>query len=104
MNAITGREGARSDTTGNVIAFRMRWLNGVTLENRINDDGRLFQDHCHQRHRPPCRLRHQATGRQKLGAGARMMRTGKSNLIRARAWRLPSALPSVYSEYAEYTK
>jgi hypothetical protein len=43
MNAITGREGARSDTTGNVIAFRMRWLDGVTLENRINDDGRLFK-------------------------------------------------------------
>lgn len=34
-NAVNDREGARGDTTDNVITFRMRWLDGVSLENRV---------------------------------------------------------------------
>ncbi len=34
-NAVSNREGARGDTTDNVITFRMRWLDGVTLDNRV---------------------------------------------------------------------
>lgn len=42
-NAIDDREGARGDTTDNVITFRMRWLDGLTLENRINYETRPFK-------------------------------------------------------------
>ncbi len=42
-NAVTDREGARGDTTDNVITFRMRWIDGVTLENRITYEGEQFK-------------------------------------------------------------
>lgn len=42
-NAIDDREGARGDTTDNVITFRMRWLDGVTLENRVTYQGQPFK-------------------------------------------------------------
>jgi SPP1 family predicted phage head-tail adaptor len=42
-NAITDREGARGDTTDNVITFRMRWLDGVTLENRVSYQDQQFK-------------------------------------------------------------
>ncbi|WP_210253723.1 head-tail adaptor protein [Bradyrhizobium sp. S69] len=42
-NAITDREGQRGDTTDNVITFRMRWIDGVTLENRIAYKGQQFK-------------------------------------------------------------
>jgi head-tail adaptor len=41
-NAISDREGAR-DTTDNVITFRMRWLDGVTLENRVSFQDQAFK-------------------------------------------------------------
>lgn len=42
-NAITDREGARGDTTDNVITFRMRWMDGVTLEHRVSYEGQPFK-------------------------------------------------------------
>jgi head-tail adaptor len=39
-NSINDREGARGDTTDNIITFRMHWIDGVGLENRI-----FYQDH-----------------------------------------------------------
>jgi SPP1 family predicted phage head-tail adaptor len=42
-NAISDREGARGDTTDNVITFRMRWIDGVTLENRVSYQGQPFK-------------------------------------------------------------
>jgi SPP1 family predicted phage head-tail adaptor len=42
-NAVSDREGARGDTTDNVITFRMRWINGVTLENRLTYEGQQFK-------------------------------------------------------------
>jgi SPP1 family predicted phage head-tail adaptor len=41
-NAVTDREGARGDTSDNVITFRMRWIDGMTLENRIIYEGQQF--------------------------------------------------------------
>jgi SPP1 family predicted phage head-tail adaptor len=41
-NAINDREGARGDTTDTVITFRMRWLDGVTLDNRVSYQGHAF--------------------------------------------------------------
>jgi SPP1 family predicted phage head-tail adaptor len=41
-NATDDREGQRGSTTDTVIAFRMRWLDGVTLENRISYEGQSF--------------------------------------------------------------
>jgi head-tail adaptor len=38
-NAVSDREGARGDTTDNVITFRMRWLDGVTPNNRVSFEG-----------------------------------------------------------------
>lgn len=38
-NAITNHEGARGNTTNTTITFRMRWLGGVTLENRVAYEG-----------------------------------------------------------------
>lgn len=37
------REGQRGSTTDTVITFRMRWLDGVTLENRVLYDGQAFK-------------------------------------------------------------
>jgi hypothetical protein len=31
------------DTTDNVITFRMRWIDGVTLENRVTYEGNQFK-------------------------------------------------------------
>lgn len=42
-NAIDDREGSRGDTTETVITFRMRWLGGVTLDNRVTYEGRPFK-------------------------------------------------------------
>jgi SPP1 family predicted phage head-tail adaptor len=42
-NTISDREGTRGDTTDNVITFRMRWINGVTLENRVTYEGQQFK-------------------------------------------------------------
>jgi SPP1 family predicted phage head-tail adaptor len=42
-NAVSDREGARGDTTDNVITFRMRWLDGVTLEHRVSYQGQAFK-------------------------------------------------------------
>ena len=42
-NATDDREGARGDTTDTVITFRMRWLDGVTLENRVTYQGQPFK-------------------------------------------------------------
>jgi SPP1 family predicted phage head-tail adaptor len=42
-NAIADREGARGDTTDAAITFRLRWLDGVTLENRITYEGQQFK-------------------------------------------------------------
>lgn len=42
-NAISDREGTRGDTTDNVITFRMRWLDGVTLDNRVIYEGQPFK-------------------------------------------------------------
>jgi SPP1 family predicted phage head-tail adaptor len=41
-NAVTDREGARGDTTDNVITFRMRWMDGVTLESRVTYQDQPF--------------------------------------------------------------
>lgn len=39
-NATTDHdEGARGNTTDTIITFRMRWLDGVSLENRITYEG-----------------------------------------------------------------
>jgi SPP1 family predicted phage head-tail adaptor len=37
------REGQRGDTTDMTITFRTRWLDGVTLENRVTYDGQVFK-------------------------------------------------------------
>jgi SPP1 family predicted phage head-tail adaptor len=42
-NSVSDREGARGDTTDNVITFRMRWLDGVTLDNRVSFEGQAFK-------------------------------------------------------------
>ena len=42
-NAVSDREGARGDTTDNVITFRMRWLDGMTLEQRVSYQGQAFK-------------------------------------------------------------
>jgi head-tail adaptor len=42
-NATDDREGQRGDTTDTVITFRMRWLDGVTLEHRVTYEGQLFK-------------------------------------------------------------
>jgi head-tail adaptor len=42
-NAVSDREGARGDTTDNIIAFRMRWIDGVTLEHRVSYEGQTFK-------------------------------------------------------------
>jgi SPP1 family predicted phage head-tail adaptor len=42
-NATDNHEGARGDTTDTVITFRLRWLDGVTLENRVTYEGQPFK-------------------------------------------------------------
>ena len=42
-NAVSDHEGARGDTTDNVITFRMRWIDGVTLENRVTYQDQPFK-------------------------------------------------------------
>jgi SPP1 family predicted phage head-tail adaptor len=42
-NAVTDREGARGDTSDNVITFRMRWIDGVTLDNRVTYQDQPFK-------------------------------------------------------------
>jgi SPP1 family predicted phage head-tail adaptor len=42
-NTISDREGARGDTTDNVITFRMRWIDGVTPENRVTYQDQPFK-------------------------------------------------------------
>jgi SPP1 family predicted phage head-tail adaptor len=37
------REGQRGSTTDTTVTFRTRWLDGVTLENRILYDGQAFK-------------------------------------------------------------
>jgi SPP1 family predicted phage head-tail adaptor len=41
-NATDDREGARGKTTDAVLTFRTRWLDGVTLENRVVYQGNQF--------------------------------------------------------------
>jgi head-tail adaptor len=40
--ATDDREGSRGNTTDTMITFRMRWLDGVTLENRVSYQGQAF--------------------------------------------------------------
>lgn len=40
--ATDDREGARGNTTDTTITFRMRWLDGVTLEHRVSYQGHAF--------------------------------------------------------------
>jgi head-tail adaptor len=42
-NAVSDREGARGDTTDNVITFRMRWIDGVSLEHRVTYQDQPFK-------------------------------------------------------------
>lgn len=42
QNATDDREGARGKTTDAVLTFRTRWLDGVTLENRVVYQGAQF--------------------------------------------------------------
>jgi SPP1 family predicted phage head-tail adaptor len=42
-NVVSDREGARGDTTDNMITFRMRWLDGVTLDNRVSYQDQPFK-------------------------------------------------------------
>jgi head-tail adaptor len=41
-NATNDREDQRGNTTDTVITFRMRWLDGVTLDNRVSYEGQAF--------------------------------------------------------------
>jgi head-tail adaptor len=34
-NAIDDREGARGNATDSIVTFRIRWLDGLSLENRV---------------------------------------------------------------------
>jgi len=42
-NTTDDREGAPGDITDTVITVRMRWLDGVTLEHRVNYAGQAFK-------------------------------------------------------------
>src|SRR4051812_30325703 len=42
-NATDNREGARGDAADTTITFRIRWLDGVTLENRLTYEGQPFK-------------------------------------------------------------
>ncbi|OAF13926.1 phage head closure protein [Bradyrhizobium neotropicale] len=43
QHATDDKEGARGHTTDIVRTFRIRWLDGVSLENRVTYDGRQYQ-------------------------------------------------------------
>ena len=43
QNATDDREGARGKTTDAVLTFRMRWLDGVSLENRVTYQGQQYE-------------------------------------------------------------
>src|SRR3954447_24189963 len=40
--ATDDREGERGNTTDTMITFRTRWLDGVTLDNRVSYEGAAF--------------------------------------------------------------
>jgi head-tail adaptor len=42
-NATDNRESDRGDTTDKVITFRMHWIDGVTLDNRVSFEGQAFK-------------------------------------------------------------
>lgn len=42
-NATDNQEASRGDTTNAVLTFRIRFLDGVTLENRVTYQGQQFQ-------------------------------------------------------------
>src|SRR4051812_46801253 len=42
-NAVNDREGARGDTTDNVITFRTRRIDGVGLDHRVTFEGQAFK-------------------------------------------------------------
>lgn len=42
-NATDTREGQRGETTNAVLTFRMRYLDGVTLENHVSYQGQQFE-------------------------------------------------------------
>lgn len=43
QHATDDKEGQRGHTTDVVRTFRTRWLDGVTLENRVSYDGQQYQ-------------------------------------------------------------
>ncbi|WP_439374942.1 phage head closure protein [Bradyrhizobium sp. DASA03120] len=43
QHATDDKEGARGHTTDAVRIFRTRWLDGVSLENRVTYDGQQYQ-------------------------------------------------------------
>jgi SPP1 family predicted phage head-tail adaptor len=42
-NATDNQDGQRGDTTNAVLTFRTRFLDGVTLENRVSYQGQQFE-------------------------------------------------------------
>ena len=42
-NATDNRESDRGDTTDTTITFRMHWIDGVTLDNRVSFEGQNFK-------------------------------------------------------------
>jgi head-tail adaptor len=42
-NATDNRESDRGDTTDTIITFRMHWIDGVTLDNRVSFEGQAFK-------------------------------------------------------------
>jgi head-tail adaptor len=42
-NATDNRESDRGDTTDSIITFRMHWIDGVTLDNRLSFEGQAFK-------------------------------------------------------------
>jgi head-tail adaptor len=42
-NATENRESDRGDTTDAIITFRMHWIDGVTLNNRLSFEGQDFK-------------------------------------------------------------
>ncbi|TAI63456.1 phage head closure protein [Bradyrhizobium sp. Leo170] len=43
QNAVDNQDGARGKTTDAVLTFRTRWLDGVTLENRVTYEGQQYE-------------------------------------------------------------
>jgi head-tail adaptor len=42
-NATENRESDRGDTTDAIITFRMHWIDGITLNNRLSFEGQDFK-------------------------------------------------------------